>query len=263
MGMAKAEVFAKPVPMPADAAIRPCAYGQLPLQPALPDKPLRSTPQKSDLPDTTARFCPVISRCMHAFPTPHIAIVSPNTLVCAGLRAILEEILPMARIAVFPSLTEIPESDREEFFHYFVTPGILLQSQDFFAARRHRVIVLVTLSSADYPVYAPGLEGYHTLDIGRPEDELTAAIIQMARNSSHRKAAKTLPESLNRPTARELDVLRLIVQGLTNKEIAARLGISVTTAISHRKNLQEKLRIRNVAGLTLYAVMHGLCSIEA
>lgn len=44
---------------------------------------------------------------------------------------------------------------------------------------------------------------------------------------------------------------------MLNKEIADRLGISLTTVISHRKNLTEKLNIRSVSGLTIYAVMNG------
>ena len=200
---------------------------------------------------------------MHATPTPHIAIIAPNTLMCTGLRAIVEEILPIARVVAFSSLADIPEAEREAFFHYFVTPGVLLQSQDFFAPRRGRVIVLVNPASADFPVYAPSLEGYHTLDIGQPEDELTAEIIRLARRGAQRAPSSATTGGTGRLTARELDVLRLIVRGLTNKEVAAHLGISVTTAISHRKNLQEKLRIHTVAGLTLYAVMHGLCSIES
>mgnify|MGYP000121560979 FL=1 len=42
-----------------------------------------------------------------------------------------------------------------------------------------------------------------------------------------------------------------------NKEIADKLNISLTTVISHRKNITEKLGIKSVAGLTIYAVMHG------
>ena len=41
------------------------------------------------------------------------------------------------------------------------------------------------------------------------------------------------------------------------KEIADKLNISLTTVISHRKNITEKLGIKSVAGLTIYAVMHG------
>ena len=44
---------------------------------------------------------------------------------------------------------------------------------------------------------------------------------------------------------------------MTNKEIADRLCISTTTVISHRKNIMEKLNVRSVSGLTIYAVMNG------
>ena len=57
---------------------------------------------------------------------------------------------------------------------------------------------------------------------------------------------------------REVEVLVLIVHGLINKEIANRLNISLTTVISHRKNITEKLGIRSISGLTVYAIINGL-----
>ena len=59
-------------------------------------------------------------------------------------------------------------------------------------------------------------------------------------------------------SARETDVLRLIAEGLLNKQIAARLGISAKTSEKHRYNLMEKLKIHDTAGLTRYAVAAGL-----
>lgn len=59
-------------------------------------------------------------------------------------------------------------------------------------------------------------------------------------------------------SAREKQVLSLIAQGLSNKEVADRLCISTNTAITHRRNLVAKLGIRSAAGLSLYAYMHGL-----
>ena len=56
---------------------------------------------------------------------------------------------------------------------------------------------------------------------------------------------------------REIEVLILITKGLINKEIADKLHISLTTVISHRKNITEKLGIKSVSGLTVYAVMNG------
>jgi len=65
-------------------------------------------------------------------------------------------------------------------------------------------------------------------------------------------------ELLGRLTSRELDVLRGIARGLTNKEIAAELGISHRTVETHRESLMRKLKIRHVAGLTKLALEKGL-----
>ena len=63
-------------------------------------------------------------------------------------------------------------------------------------------------------------------------------------------------------TQREIDVLRLVVAGLLNKQIAQRLDVALTTVISHRRNLVRKLGIRSVAGLTIYAVTKGYVDAE-
>lgn len=57
---------------------------------------------------------------------------------------------------------------------------------------------------------------------------------------------------------REIDVLKTIALGYSNKEIADKLFISVNTVITHRKNITEKLGIKTIAGLTVYAIMNEL-----
>ena len=66
----------------------------------------------------------------------------------------------------------------------------------------------------------------------------------------------------NNLSSREIEVLSLVAQGYMNKEIADRLNISITTVISHRKNIQDKLKVRSVSALTIYAVMHGYVDIS-
>lgn len=63
-------------------------------------------------------------------------------------------------------------------------------------------------------------------------------------------------------TAREREVLVLLAEGLANKEVARRLGISVRTAETHRGHLSRKLGIAPVAGLTKYAIQEGLTSLR-
>jgi two-component system nitrate/nitrite response regulator NarL len=59
-------------------------------------------------------------------------------------------------------------------------------------------------------------------------------------------------------TRREREVLRLIAQGATGKEIAERLGISPKTAQVHRENLKQKLNLRTTAALVRYAIKHRI-----
>ena len=61
---------------------------------------------------------------------------------------------------------------------------------------------------------------------------------------------------------RELEVLKLLVTGNSNKEIADKLFISAYTVISHRKNISLKTGIKSLSGLTIYAVIQNIISIE-
>lgn len=61
---------------------------------------------------------------------------------------------------------------------------------------------------------------------------------------------------------REKEVIVSLVQGMTNKEIADHLCISVNTVITHRKNIARKLQIHSPAGLTVYAIAKGLIDIS-
>jgi regulator of cell morphogenesis and NO signaling len=61
---------------------------------------------------------------------------------------------------------------------------------------------------------------------------------------------------------REKEIVREVARGLTNKEIADKLFISVFTVTTHRKNITQKLGIKTIAGLTVYALMNGLISPE-
>ena len=61
-------------------------------------------------------------------------------------------------------------------------------------------------------------------------------------------------------STREADVLKEIVKGNTNKEIADSLFISLNTVLTHRKNIIAKLGIKTVPGLTFYAITNGYIS---
>jgi regulator of cell morphogenesis and NO signaling len=90
------------------------------------------------------------------------------------------------------------------------------------------------------------------------ESRLIQQLARMVR--PHRQQAS--PAGSDGLTAREIDVLKLVAHGFINKHIAERLSISLHTVISHRKHITEKLQIKTVPGLTVYAILNGILSSE-
>jgi two-component system response regulator NreC len=96
------------------------------------------------------------------------------------------------------------------------------------------------------------LEAVRTLARG---GEYISPSVQSALNSPYRVAATTPLDLL---TSREREVLQLIAEGKTNKEVAVLLNISVFTVDAHRGRIMEKLNVHNVNELVRFAVRHGL-----
>ena len=88
-------------------------------------------------------------------------------------------------------------------------------------------------------------------------------LAEMDASGSNKKGNKGSDNAnLNVLSARERDIVIGVVKGLTNKEIANKLFISVNTVISHRRNIAHKLEIHSAAGLTIYAIMNGLVELK-
>lgn len=184
---------------------------------------------------------------------PEFAIIDPNTLSQMGLRRLLESIIPQVTVRCFSTFSQLMDDTPEMFAHYFVAAPIVLEHTAFFLERKKRSIVLVNGNSNTFNTF-------HTLDTSLTEAELTKSLLRLHEGGhGHHPHPQGGKEADNfRLSPREVEVLTLIVRGYINKEIAEQLNISLTTVISHRKNITEKLGIRSVSGLTVYAVMNGL-----
>jgi DNA-binding NarL/FixJ family response regulator len=91
--------------------------------------------------------------------------------------------------------------------------------------------------------------------------DLAAAIVRVAAGDTLFDATLVKPQltgERNRLTPRELEVLQLICDGLSNKDIAARLKLSVNTVAVHRANIMNTLGVHKTAELVVYALQHGL-----
>ena len=88
---------------------------------------------------------------------------------------------------------------------------------------------------------------------GRLDADVVQAVLEAAGHRARRR--RELPAGL---TAREVEVLRLLTRGLSNRDIAEKLTISRKTAGSHIEHIYTKTGVRNRAGASLFAMRHGL-----
>ena len=191
---------------------------------------------------------------------PLVAVVDSNTLSAMGLRQILQNVMPIMKVDVYGSFAELEANTPDGYVHYFVAVNVVLQNRSFFLQRRQKTIVLTTSTNPNAQ-----MSDFHCLCINLPESQLVRSILMLEQHAhAQGKNLPPMPRALQDKvlTDRETEVLSLIVQGLINKEIACQLNIGLTTVISHRKNIMEKLGMKSVSALTIYAVMHGLVDVN-
>ncbi|MBR7030788.1 MAG: response regulator transcription factor [Prevotella sp.] len=191
---------------------------------------------------------------------PKIAIIDPNTLSALGLKAILQNVMPIMTVDTFGSFAELTANDPENYFHYFVAMNVVLENKTFFSEHRRKTIVLtLSLDSTSQ------LSEFHSLCINVPEQQLIRSLLTLEQHAhGNGQHLPPMPKVLQQKilTDREIEVMSLIVQGFINKEIADKLNIGLATVITHRKNIMDKLGVKSVSALTIYAVMHGYVDIN-
>jgi two-component system invasion response regulator UvrY len=87
--------------------------------------------------------------------------------------------------------------------------------------------------------------------------ELLAAIASVSAGTSHISSALATPDGTRQLSRRELEVMRALAVGQTNREIAADLGISIKTIDTHRGHVLKKLGLRNNSDITRFAIRTG------
>lgn len=194
---------------------------------------------------------------MNRTAQPRIAVITLNTLTGLGMRTILEKIIPFAEVCLFQSYESFAECQPESFAHYFTDARTFAEHAGFFAARNRRTIVLTG------PQQPPVAGAMACINAGSNEEQIVREILRLhGRGHAHGHPECPPPAVKSDLTPRECEVLAMIARGLINKQIADSLGIALTTVISHRRNITEKLGIKSAAGLTIYAVTRGYVDPE-
>lgn len=188
-----------------------------------------------------------------------IALILSDTLQSIGLQSLLIDYFPPVEVCYFPSFAAFateksPIAGGDAFDYYFTRPETFLLNADFFLPRKNKTVLLIS----DAEEHNPSSPLLHI----KTQTSQETLIEQLQQIFAAENAAGTPGngEGNKELSLREIDVLKLIVKGITNKEIADKLNISLNTVLTHRKNITAKLGIKTVSGLTFYAIMNGIIS---
>lgn len=200
-----------------------------------------------------------------------VLIVDDHPMVAEGIRAILETYDDITVIGTLCNGQEVVDQVED------LAPDVILMdlnmpnlgglsATEILLERQPELRILI-LSMHDAPEYVStamdnGARGYVLKDV--PTDVIYTAIKTVMAGQTYLcngASARLSPDTNDgrEPlTAREQTILLQLAQGNSNKQVAANLDISVHTVETHRKNLKRKLGINSTAGLTRYAMEHGV-----
>lgn len=203
--------------------------------------------------------------------TIRVVIVDDHPMVAEGIQSILEtydDIDVVASLGSGQEAIDTVESLAPDVMLLDLNmPGLGgLSATEIVLERRPETRVLI-LSMHDSPEYIStalrhGARGYVLKDV--PVEEIRIAIDAVMRDETYLctgARGSLSPRTMDgrEPlTSREQTILLELAQGKSNKEVGLALDISVRTVETHRKNIRRKLGISSTAGLTRYALEHGV-----
>ncbi|MEM9798538.1 MAG: response regulator transcription factor [Pseudomonadota bacterium] len=199
-----------------------------------------------------------------------ILIVDDHPMVTDGMRALLETYDDLAVVGTLhdgqAAIDQAGTLKPDVILLDLNMPHVNGLSATEILAERHPEIAVLILSMHDNREYVAtalrhGAAGYCLKD--QPTEEIRRAIDVVMAGGRYlcpgaESALEPSADGTEPLTSREQTILLLLAQGRSNKEVAGDLDISVRTVETHRKNLKRKLGISSTAGLTRYAMEHGV-----
>lgn len=190
-----------------------------------------------------------------------LGVVEPSHIVFEGLNTILSRSTHPYLLHRFQSLAEVLLFKQiDNLLALLVNPAIVSANPKDFHQLKRSYPALAHIGII-YTFYSPEqtkpLDGLILITDGI---EQIACTVQRLVTTPYSCEAD---DSTQHISEREREVLVEMVSGLSNKEIADRLSISIHTVVTHRKNIAKKTGIRSQAGLTIYAITNRIVSLDS
>lgn len=188
--------------------------------------------------------------------TYHTLIVEPSAIITTGLTKILGDIPHFRKISTLSDINYLQEKLLTSPQLLIINPTLVVGTQRTILSnylQTHPKAVCIALV---YQYTEPStLSFYHNIIDIRENPNKIISLIQQAISVQREEATAIDSYELSQ---RETDVLIQVAKGLSSKEIADALNISIHTVNTHRKNITQKTGIKSVAGLAVYAMLHNL-----
>jgi len=191
--------------------------------------------------------------------TIHIVIIEPSTIIYEGLATILGYSDDHFSVNRLDKMDDLPNyTIRKTVDVILINPALVQNNLKIYNSIRGSLVqtkwIGIVYSYFDHYLLSAFDEIISVFDT-------TESIISQVQ-----RAAGEIEENershQEKLTDREIEVLKLLTAGNSNKEIADQLNISTHTVISHRKNLSQKTGIKSVSGLTIYAVVKNIITLD-
>lgn len=193
-----------------------------------------------------------------------ILVIEQSAILRAGLHKVLST-KQMAGVAVYLSAWD---GDWKQLLDK-VQAQVIVASVDFFEQEQAYFKKLKTQSAFkrvalvyayQHPTKLEQFDAVIYLD--EAEDLIRNKIMELQQAPKAEEAAAPKVEDTDMLSGREKEVLKLLASGYSTKGIAETLFISTHTVNAHRKNILKKLDIKTISGLTIYAVLNNIISLE-
>ncbi len=189
----------------------------------------------------------------------NILIVEPSVIVQKGISGLIKSVDADLNIANVNSLNDSLMLNPDEHFNIIlVNPAIFnncKKALDKFS-KHFQGINLIGLISTYYDRNLCS----NFVDCIYLNDDINTIENIITKHLTLKNETKSTPD--NTLSERETEVLKLLVSGKSNKEIAEKLFISIHTVVTHRKNLSNKLGVKSTAAMAIYAVANNIIDLN-
>lgn len=186
-------------------------------------------------------------------------IYDKSFLIRKGLVSVIDKVPNSKLLHQLDSEDELIDILKKQDFDLLIANESVLSNKEFTKQVKYKKDFLIILLTHSPTIKNTEINIADTIQIEETQKSILKKLNIIVGN---RSTEDNKSNPLNDISNREVDILKYIAMGYSNKEIADKLFLSAHTVVTHRKNITRKLGIKTVPGLTIYAILNKIIDIN-